>query len=144
MRTHLLLVVVAVCLVAAREPKQDGKDELAKLNGTWTMVSGSLNGQNIPADDAKNIKVILKDGKYTVKNGDNAVDEGTFEINAAKKPKTMDRVSGQNGETLLGIYELDGETIKICFAAPDKPRPQELSGKEGEGRQVYVFKRDKP
>jgi uncharacterized protein (TIGR03067 family) len=30
------------------------------------------------------------------------------------------------GEKHLGIYELDGDTVKFCFAAPGKDRPTAL------------------
>jgi hypothetical protein len=53
----------------------------------------------------------------------------------------------QDGETrtikVLGIYELDGDTMKTCLAAPGKERPTEFSSKEGSGRMSYVWKREK-
>jgi hypothetical protein len=44
---------------------------------------------------------------------------------------------------LLGIYELDGDTVKFCFGGPGKERPTEFTTKEGSMRTLSVWKRDK-
>ena len=47
------------------------------------------------------------------------------------------------GQTHLGIYELDGDTVKFCFAAPGKERPTDFTAKASSGRTASVWKRDK-
>jgi hypothetical protein len=43
----------------------------------------------------------------------------------------------------LAIYELDGDTLRICFAMPDRPvRPTEFSAGKGSVRALSVFKRE--
>jgi hypothetical protein len=67
-------------------------------------------------------------------------------VDPSKKPKTIDYdvIDGPaKGKKLLGIYELEGDTLKSCFAAPDAERPTDFTGKEGERRTVSTWKHDK-
>jgi hypothetical protein len=44
----------------------------------------------------------------------------------------------------VGIYELKGDRLVVCFAAPGKPRPKNLGiGKDG-GQLLMTFKRVSP
>jgi hypothetical protein len=45
------------------------------------------------------------------------------------------------GQTGLGIYELDGDTYKVCYAVPGKPRPREFASRPDTGISLEVYKR---
>ncbi len=144
MRLHALLVLAVGLLVAADAKEDTAKKELKKLEGTWQVVSMEMDGQKQPEDDAKQFKVIIKGDKYTLKRGDDTVNQGTFTIDATKKPKTIDikPTEGDNsGQTMLGIYEQDGDTQKTCYAQPDKKRPTKFSSDDGQT--LIVQKRQK-
>jgi len=69
-----------------------------------------------------------------------------FTIDPAKNPKQIDyAMTGgpTTGKTQLGIYELEGDTVKFCFAAPGKDRPPDFTTKEGSSRTLSVWKREK-
>jgi uncharacterized protein (TIGR03067 family) len=73
--------------------------------------------------------------------------KGTHKLDPAKDPKQIDavRTEGANaGETLKGIYTLDGDTYKVCFAAAGKDRPTAFSTTSGGGHRLIVMKREKP
>lgn len=148
-----VLVILVVGLLLAADAKEDAakkkaeaaKKELKKLEGTWQVVSMERDGEKQSEDDAKQFKVIIKGNKYTLKNQDNTVNQGTLTIDATKKPKTIDikPTEGDNaGQTMLGIYEQKGDTLKTCYAQPDQKRPTKLSS-EG-GNTLIVSKRQKP
>jgi len=153
MRLHAVVILGFGCLVAAltigRAGAQDdaAKNELKKLEGTWATVSIEAAGQKLTDEDKiKTRKLTMKGEKYTLKVGDETV-QGTIEINPTKKPKTIDVKpdSGSNkGKTLLGIYELDGDNLKICLAAPGKERPTAFGTAPEIGQQLVVYKREKP
>ena len=48
------------------------------------------------------------------------------------------------GKTMLGIYELTGDTYKVCFALPGGERPKEFASKPGSKTMLIVMKREKP
>jgi uncharacterized protein (TIGR03067 family) len=143
MRTTVVLV--AVCLSLGADPEAVKKD-MAQLEGEWSMVSGQRDGQSLPDSLVKGSKRVAKAGETTVTIDGRTFLQAKFTIDPTQKPKAIDYTltDGPNkGKTQLGIYELDGETVKFCFAMPGKERPTDFTAKEGSGRTLSVWKRDK-
>lgn len=145
---RLLLVSLVFGLVGAVATAKDdaARDEMKKLEGTWTIVSFERDGTKAQDDVFKDMKIIVKGDHYTVKRGNDVVDEGTFVVRPDKNPKEMDTMptSGEHkGETLKSIYELNGDTFRECQADPGKDRPKEFSAKAGTGYTLSVMKRQK-
>jgi len=153
MRLHAIAILGLGCLVPALTVGTAGAQddaatkELKKLEGTWATVSIEAAGQKVTDEDKiKTRKLTTKGEKYTLKVGDETV-QGTIEINPTKKPKTIDvkpEIGTNKGKTLLGIYELDGDSLKICLALPDKDRPTAFATAAENGQQLVVYKREKP
>jgi uncharacterized protein (TIGR03067 family) len=137
---------IVLLALAGASLAQEAKKEMAQLEGEWTMVSGERDGQPVPDEMRKTAKRVVKDGETTVEIGGQVFMKAKFTIDPAKKPKTIDYTltGGPNdGKKVLGIYELDGDTVKFCFALPDKDRPTEMTAKEGSGWTLSVWKRAK-
>jgi uncharacterized protein (TIGR03067 family) len=135
-----------IVLSGPDEIKVVGNPAAAPLDGEWSMVSGMANGQAMPAEMAKTGKRVAKDGETTITIGGQVYFKAKFTIDPAKKPSTIDYVMTEGptkGKTHLGIYELTGDTVTFCFAAPGKDRPTEFSSKEGSERTLSVWKREK-
>jgi uncharacterized protein (TIGR03067 family) len=65
--------------------------------------------------------------------------EGTVKLDAARKPRAMDveGTKGPNkGKTILAIYELKGDTRRVCYGLGGKARPAEF--KTGAGTQLFL------
>jgi uncharacterized protein (TIGR03067 family) len=68
-------------------------------------------------------------------------------VDVAKKPKTIDITfteGPEKGKTIVGIYELEGDTYKVCINVNGKERPKEFAAKAGSGHGLEVLKREKP
>lgn len=53
----------------------------------------------------------------------------TYKMSAADYPRTIDLTPDRGparGKTLKGIYDLDGNTLKICHVAPTTERPEKV------------------
>jgi uncharacterized protein (TIGR03067 family) len=90
---------------------------------------------------------VAKDGVTTVTIGGKPFMKAKFTIDPTKKPKTIDYMVLEGltkGKKQLGIYELDGDTVKFCFAVPDKERPKDFTSPEGSGRTLSVWRKDRP
>src|SRR5436190_22788185 len=110
------------------------------------MVSGESNGMKLDEDRIKTARRITKDGETTIKLCDDVYMKAKFTIDPSKKLKTIDYTftEGMNKDkTALGIYEIDGDTVKFCFALPDKERPTEFSAKEDSHQVLSVWKKAK-
>jgi uncharacterized protein (TIGR03067 family) len=95
---------------------------------------------------AKDVRLVIPGDRWTLKEMQGDPDkEFAVRLDAGKKPGTIDIVyeSGENKRrTSLGIYELDGNTLRVCVGEPGDPRPIEFNG--GGTRTLEVFKREKP
>jgi len=123
----------------------DAKDDDA-MQGTWLLSAAELGGNKFPDDARKSIKLVLKEGKYTVTAGKNT-DQGTCKVDPKAKPKALDitGTEGPNkGKTILAIYELDGDTLRVCYDLSGKSRPTEFKTKEGTQLFLATYKREKP
>jgi uncharacterized protein (TIGR03067 family) len=145
MRRYLCLFGVVALLLVAADDKDDAKKEIDRFQGTWKLESVEVGGEAVSQDNFKDVTLTIEGNKFTTKEGE-MVTHGTYKVNVSKKPKTMDATftDGPNkGKTLLGIYELDGDTYKACFDLSGKERPTKFESKKGTMLVVEVLKRQK-
>lgn len=94
-------------------------------------------------DMVKTYKCTIKGAKFTIARDGKAVEEGTLKLDTTKKTKEIDMALGDGNQTALGIYELHGDTLKLCYAKPGNDRPKEFSAKEETGHTLSTWQRDK-
>ncbi len=128
------------------DDKADVEKETKKFQGTWMFESSEAGGQKLSADDLKGLILTFEGDKHTVKKGDEVIQVGTQKIDPSKSPKTIDVTMTEGpskGKVMLGIYEFDGDTLKVCFDAEGKKRPTEFKSAAGSPTFVNVHKRVK-
>src|SRR2546423_10706859 len=151
MRIALVTLFCALGLTASggagarADDAADVEKELQKFQGTWTFESVEAGGKEVPAAEFKGITVTFEGDKYTVKNGDEVIQAATQKLDPSKSPKTLDVTvaEGPNkGAVMLGIYEISGDTLKVCFDPEGKKRPTEFKSASG-SQTLVVHKRVK-
>jgi uncharacterized protein (TIGR03067 family) len=147
MKGKVLLVLSVSLLVAADEAKKDKKD-LDLMQGTWQVVASESGGMKAPKENLEQAKLrlTLKGNKFVYKSGDKTLLEGTFEIDPSKKPKLLDaKGTGPMGMVATtGIYELAGDTLRVCFVTQGEKRPTAFVSKPGSKVAIVEYKRVKP
>jgi uncharacterized protein (TIGR03067 family) len=152
MKRHALLFLAvsllptgAGWLFAAQDQGDAVKKELEKLQGTWKLVSGETNGEQFTADEV-GYTITFTGDKFVVKRGNDVVRAGTQKLDPTKEPRSVDAqvTEGEGrGTTMLGIYELDGDTLKACFDPNGKKRPTEFKTSPDSGLFLNFFDREK-
>jgi uncharacterized protein (TIGR03067 family) len=124
----------------------DKKTDNEKLQGTWKVVSGESEGKEAPIDELKQATWVFKGDKLIVTKATES-HESDYKIDPTQKPKTIDVTPRQGPEeekdkTFPGIYQLDGDTLKLCMNGPDMERPTEFVTKEGTRLMLLSLKRE--
>ena len=117
------------------------KTDLEKLQGAWNIVSLELEGQKYPAGGAQ---IVIRGGRFTSLNM-GAEYEGAVTLNESAGPKTFDLAYDKGpeaGKRSLGIYELEGDTWRICLGLTGKKRPSQFATEPGTGHALEVLERD--
>jgi uncharacterized protein (TIGR03067 family) len=135
------IALIASVAVATEEPDASVAKERLKLQGTWSVVSAEENGKKLDATRFAAARVLF-DGNTITREGMGAKQVSTYTLDLAKKPKVIDGTD-ERGHVSRGIYELDGDTLKLCWTV-DKERPVEFATKPGTGQCLVVFRRVKP
>ena len=152
MRISLVALFCAVGFTASGgsgtlvDDKADLEKEVKKFQGTWTFESSETGGMKLPAGELRRLILIFEGDKHTLKKGDEVVQVGTQKLDPSKSPKTIDvtMTEGPNkGKVMLGIYEIDADTLKVCFDPQGKKRPTEFKSAPGSENFVNVHKRVK-
>lgn len=134
----LTLAVSMTALVAA-EP--DAK----AIQGNWKPVTAELAGQPMAQAVLQTISMKLEQGKYEV-IADGHPDRGTYTLEASTKPKgmTVTGAEGPNqGKVFPCIYELKGDTLRICYDLSGAKRPTEFKSVAGTKLYLVTYQRKK-
>ena len=144
MRLILLYSAILSLMILQMARCDDPKDSEV-VDGTWLGAKAELSGKPFPEELTRTIRITVAKGKYKVAVS-GTYDEGTFQLDPSTKPKSLDltATAGPNkGKTLLAIYELDGDTLKVCYDLTGKNRPKEFKTTEGSELYLVTYKREK-
>ncbi|MCE9534256.1 MAG: TIGR03067 domain-containing protein [Planctomycetes bacterium] len=143
---HIATLVLFVGLLSLGckskpEPARPG-DDAKGVQGRWKIVSGEFNGKAAPADKFADIEIVVDGDSITAfEKGVEIKDEEArpkFKIDHSTSPKSVDLMltSTESSETrdlndktikketrtrtdiAKGIYELNGDTLKLCIRFP--------------------------
>jgi uncharacterized protein (TIGR03067 family) len=129
----------------AAEARKQAKADLEKMQGTWVRVNMELDGNRFPlegvwtASYSGDVLTLAIDGKV-YRTG------AIVTLDTRQTPKavnTWDVEGPFKDKTLPGIYEIDGDKLRVCFANPGDARPTEFTTKIGTGFLYVEYKREK-
>jgi uncharacterized protein (TIGR03067 family) len=142
------LILITVCLLVSGYGAQQSagpSDDLEKLQGSWAFVSLEVEGSKLPDAMLSGSKIIIKGENFkSISAG--ITYEGKIKIDRNSTPKTLDLIfteGPEKGRTSTGIYELDGDNLKICLSLAGSTRPTEFASKPGSGFAFETLKREK-
>lgn len=149
---NLLIAGMLVTPLAVTAVADDAKDDAIKkdhqlIEGTWRIVGLETDGNKADGEDLKRLKVVNgADGTWSLRTEGQEISKGTSTIDPTKKPKTIDFTptegSGKDNH-YVGIYEITGNTRKVCFGPAGKERPIEFSAPTRSQYTLVIYEREK-
>jgi uncharacterized protein (TIGR03067 family) len=113
-------IVLLLCNVGSVAMSDDSKKDQDKIQGTWEVVEFIANGTTVPQEVRTKLHVVIKGDKIQLTGFGGGIDkrEYVFKLDPTKKPKAIDAImqfDPYKGKTLPGIYDLDGDNLKLCM-----------------------------
>jgi uncharacterized protein (TIGR03067 family) len=132
---HLFVISIASLAAVGTLLAGGGQDDLKKIQGTWQFTAQAMDGKPRPSEQLTKLKITFAGDKWTVRDDGKVVQAGTHKVDSTKTPGQVDAyvTEGEDkGSTMLGIYELKGDTMKVCFDPKGKMRPTSFTAKAGQ------------
>jgi uncharacterized protein (TIGR03067 family) len=117
--------------------------EARSIEGNWKPVTAVLSGAPMPDALLRSISLKMEDGRYEVFVGEEP-DRGRYVLDPAAHPKgmTITGTEGPNrGRIFPAIYELDGDTLRICYDLSGARRPERFESTAGTRLYLVTYKR---
>jgi len=146
MKTRFVMIAGLVILLVACNRQQPApaapKTDLDRFQGTWYLVMAMQDGKTLPEDKVKQTTIVFKGDTFRFPgSAEYATSKaGTIKLDETKTPKEMDAISTEK-EVMLGIYVLEENGYKVCFAPAGKPRPTEFGSAPGSGYILQSWQR---
>lgn len=104
----------------------ESQEEMRRLEGTWLLVSAIDQGTALPPERLKGSQMMIQASRLSLtvpgKDGKPALVTGVLRVDARSRPKRWDereRTAAQQrflpDEKRDGIYELNGDELRIAF-----------------------------
>jgi uncharacterized protein (TIGR03067 family) len=140
MRFHIALLAslqVIPLSTAAAQAAPRALSDSARLQGHWTMVSGSADGSVLPASMLQTMSRTLTGNHLSVTMSGQVYFDAIVALHPDSVPRAIDyhmKAGVTAGALELGIYRWAGDTVEFSLAAPGEPRPHDFSDASGSHR----------
>jgi uncharacterized protein (TIGR03067 family) len=118
--------------------------ETKNLQEVWSLKSNEMNGRILPRIPSENWTLTHDRDTIVVKRDGRLHYSGNCKVDPMKSPKEIDYVISEGrgqGTVMMGIYELNGDTLRVCV---EKTRPEKFESLVGAGHQLLYYIRVRP
>ena len=124
-------------------PATDTKEDTRNLQGTWQLISATSNGETETAD----AQWIINGDHYNIRlNGHTHQDPYSFKLDPRQKHIDVfhhETPKGTWGGSYKGIYELKGDSLKVCYDGKGQRYPKSFEAGQGSGQILYQLQRER-
>jgi uncharacterized protein (TIGR03067 family) len=139
-RLCLLIAFISLPL-CADEKKADPKAGANTLKGKWEITTASFNGNVSPMLKGRILE--FGDDEFTTYDGEKKGRTISFSLDLKANPKEIDLNRDGGGTKALGIYTIEKDELKLCYAEPGADRPKKFESAAGDKVFLLTLKRVK-
>jgi uncharacterized protein (TIGR03067 family) len=147
MRFLLILVLFTLPTLVDAGDSVAAKKETKKLQGTWKVTAVMYNGKDFYEKGQTPFDFVIK-GDEIVLQGNDAVRKEYARLRFVLDPTTMPKIFDltvtagiQAKSKMEGIYEWDGQDLKLCVRIFGLNRPSAFDAGAGSSNALLVLKR---
>jgi uncharacterized protein (TIGR03067 family) len=151
MQLSLLVLVVGCCFGTDQANPARAQNDLQNIEGAWRVESTHGLPNDSLREEMQRLRLTILKGKMSAVYGDKKA-EATYKLAPEKDPPEIDVTLTKGPQdakdvvdkTFHGIYQLQGNMLKIAYRNPDEKRPSSFRSEGEPGVYVVVFKRANP
>lgn len=122
------------------EPAKE--NDTPNIQGTWQVTYSEDGGRIAPQEMLKEIRFVIDERNLTTEIGGRK-SVSTYKLDPSTNPKSIDLT--ENGRTKQAIYDLVGDTLRICIAESGEQRPTAFDSQPNSANDIIlILKRVKP
>ena len=134
-----LLLLSTLPAFGAPVPKELRAGDAQRIAGVWTLTTAKYGQEDY--ESAHGTKWTLgADGKAIRDRPNEGIGKATFKLDPKAGVKTFDWIT-EEGNTFVGVYELDGDRFKVILVVNTRERPTVC--RPTEGGYCFEFQRGK-
>jgi uncharacterized protein (TIGR03067 family) len=148
MRRLTTTVVVVLAGFACAAPALKDRPTPSALVGEWEVELMEGQGMTVHVRPGECRYTFTPDGRWVVTHGGTETVGGRYKVDASASPAAIDMTLPQAGQLnrkapILGIFEVDGDTLRLCCHATGD-RPTGFAAGKASGAGLQTFKRVRP
>ena len=149
MRRVLTCITLATTVLTAPALATGGdppRGDLAKLQGTWTVVSGERDGKTMDKSRIEGRQVVIHGTSFVDENKTKkeTLARGTLTLDETKSPRQVDAkfdFGELTGKSCKAIYEINGDTFRTCTGVEGDERPTSFKTQPATGQMMFEYRR---
>jgi uncharacterized protein (TIGR03067 family) len=116
--------------------------DVSTIQGTWQVTYSEDSGRIAPQEMLRELRFVIDEHTLTTEIGGRK-SVSTYKLDPSTNPKSTDLI--ENGRTKQAIYDLVGDTLRICIAESGEQRPTAFDSQPNSANDiVLILKRVKP
>jgi uncharacterized protein (TIGR03067 family) len=121
--------------------------DAGSVAGVWSPLRSWWEDIPTPPEGLPDVTLIFAEGRCEVRRGGELIRWGAYATDSSRSPKTIDVCFSESDvpelidAPLLGIYEVDGDRLRICYGPPGGGRPPSFLIERGTGRYLGQYRR---
>ncbi len=125
---------------------ENHQTERSSIVGTWVPIHSVGDGEPTSDEDLRDVTLTFADGRCEVRRAGVLIRQGVYSVDSAKIPRELDvcfehsDVPELIGTPLKGIYQVDGDHLRICYGPPAGDRASSFSGERGTGQYLAEYR----
>ncbi|MBC8875102.1 MAG: TIGR03067 domain-containing protein [Planctomycetes bacterium] len=136
----LAITLVVATAVFQAEVASGNAEAKPTLDGTWSVMSMEDRGETLPKSNTQGVRFVFSGDQMKMRVVDKVIAETEFTTDTTEQPPTIRMTYGT--KPTLGIFQLDGDDLKICLSGSINKLPSKFVSEAGStNRMLIVLKR---
>ena len=124
------------------------KKATERMQGAWQLKALNREGDSEPLKGiTANMQIVVEGDRRTVQAGKAVYTQAYYAIDPYAQPPAIDVIvtgGSMRGQTLLGIYSIEGDRMRVCLASAGRDRPRDFNPRAGSGQTLQELERVSP